>query len=437
MKVLHPQLISRAAKKILPVLGLILCLHETAKCQGGSKELVFKDGVLVSGVAGNDGAIYRFSQVDSKLDALVKVTGRSDNKVKLVSIDVTSAGWDKAFQPQVTYGTNNTTPNGISDWYMEFEITFVGRGTNTVSEIGKFDCSAIDIDGNGHLISENATFFGIESYILEANSLLNITNVVDPATGQVIGKKFQGPVLNFVSIDTSGTPVMTTLNYKNKSKIIIRAGAHANGASTASDRLYAFWFRSFSYNSAEVNILPLKMNSFNAKLKANKVELNWEVSEQNNISHYVVERSLDGNDYVEAGIVFANEEGLNKYNYTDVINIKKKGMLYYRLKAVSNIGNHMFSSTRLIRLEEEVSLTIKTYPNPFTKELRVSVPQTWQDRKISFELYNMNGQLVKQLNSNKASQTEVINVDELGNGLYTMKVTSVAGVVSQQIIKAR
>src|SRR5687767_1203825 len=65
-----------------------------------------------------------------------------------------------------------------------------------------------------------------------------------------------------------------------------------------------------------VTSLPLKMNAFNAKLNANKVELNWEVSEQMNISHYVVERNLNGNGFDDAGVVIAHDDGLNKYKFT-------------------------------------------------------------------------------------------------------------------------
>jgi hypothetical protein len=253
----------------------------------------------------------------------------------------------------------------------------------------------------------------------------------------VIGKKFQGPVVNFVSIDTTGTPVMVTARFKDKNKLTIRAGAHANGASSAADRLYAFWFRSFNYNSAEVNILPLKMNSFNAKLKSNRIELNWEVSEQQNISHYIVERSLDGLGYAEAGLVFANDDGLSKYNYTDVISGKKKGMIYYRLKAVSNVGTHIYSSTRLIKMEEAPVYTVSTYPNPCVNELRISVPQMWQDQRITYELYNLKGQLVKRVENDKASQTEVINVASINSGIYALKISSVAGVASHQIVKSK
>ena len=129
--------------------------------------------------------------------------------------------------------------------------------------------------------------------------------------------------------------------------------------------------------------LPLKMNTFNAKLNANKVNLSWEVSEQQNISYYIIERNLDGNGYDDAGVVFANNDGLSKYSFTDDVNGKKKGLILYRLKAVNTVGKYTYSSTRMIRMEEVQTLTVSTYPNQCVNELRISVPQLWQDYKIT------------------------------------------------------
>jgi len=439
MKLLYPHINTQVRNGliILTISTVSLPAFSQVIGQGvGSKELSFRNAVLDSGVAGADNAIYRFTKVETKIDALVRIVKRSDSKVKLLSIDVVNAGWDKAFQPQVTYN-NNTTPAGISNWYMEFEIKFVETGTKIATEVAKFDCSGIDIDGNGQYISENVTFFGIDSYTLEANSMLNIVPVPDPETGALTGKLFQGPRVNFVSIDTSGTTVMTTVSYKDKTKFRMRAGGNSIGASGAADRLYAFWFRSFNYNSAEINILPIKMNAFNAKLNSNKVMLDWEVSEQQNISHYIVERSLDGAKYKEAGLVFANSDGLNKYNYTDLVSMKSKSMVYYRLKAVSFVGTHIYSLTKMIRMDEEKIMKVLSYPNPVTTELRVSIPQTWQDQTVSYDLYNLNGQLIKNVSINRAGQTEVLNMQGVQKGMYTVKVSCKAGTAIQKIMKAQ
>ena len=109
--------------------SLLLILLAFYVCFASAQELVFKDPVLISGVAGGDGAIYRFTKVNNYVDALVTINGRSSSLVSLVNLDMTFTGHGKAFQPQVTCN-NNATLAGISDWWMEFKISFVNTGAN-------------------------------------------------------------------------------------------------------------------------------------------------------------------------------------------------------------------------------------------------------------------------------------------------------------------
>ncbi|MGO8056169.1 hypothetical protein, partial [Rhizobium leguminosarum] len=71
------------------VLLLILSLYSFFAL---SQDLIFKNAILESGVAGSDGAIYRFIKVNSKVDALVTISARSSAQVKLQDIDKKAAG---------------------------------------------------------------------------------------------------------------------------------------------------------------------------------------------------------------------------------------------------------------------------------------------------------------------------------------------------------
>src|SRR3954451_8761840 len=64
-------------------------------------ELVFKDPILIKGVDGMDGATYLFKNAAEGIDATIQILKRSDPQVIINALDITSIGWDKAFQPQV------------------------------------------------------------------------------------------------------------------------------------------------------------------------------------------------------------------------------------------------------------------------------------------------------------------------------------------------
>lgn len=421
---------------MLALLFMILSLAASAQ------ELSFKDPELSSGIDKQDGAVYRFKNVITSggpnVDALVKINGRSSSQVKLLDIDTKSTGHNKAFQPQITYGDNNS-PAGITDWWMEFEINFVSSNNGAVAKVDSFRVTAIDLDGNGDKINEWVSFYDNKAYTFESNTLLQALNLLD-VLGGLIGKQFNGPVTNFVDIDTSSTSVMVTNLYQNKSSFRIRTGAHSTGANGAADRMYSFWFKSFNYQAPATFHLPLVLNQFNATLSNKKVNLNWVTGMEKELSHFVIERSVNGVDYVEAGKVSAKGSSNVKidYSYQDPLNSGVKGMIYYRLRMVDIDNKYQYSPVRVIRVAElNDEVKILAYPNPVTTELRVTLPQDWQNTKLSFALYNVNGQLVKQVINNRSGQTETINVSDVPAGLYMMKVNNGDQSAVQRIVKTK
>ena len=407
-----------------------------------AQELSFKDPELVSGIDKQDGAIYRFRNVITSggpnVDAMVTINGRSSSQVKLLDIDKKTSGHNKAFQPQITYG-NNSSPAGITDWWMEFEISFINSNNGAAAKVDSFRITAIDLDGNGDKINEWASFYDNKSYTFESNTLLQAINLLD-LLGGLIGKQFNGPVSNFVDIDTSATNVMVTNLYQNKSSFRVRAGAHSTGASGAADRMYSFWFKSFNYQAPATFHLPLVLNQFNATLSNKKVSLSWVTGMEKELSHFVIERSTNAVDYVEAGTVSAKGSSNVKidYNFQDVLNSGASGMVFYRLRMVDIDSRYQYSPVRAIRaVEMKDEVKILAYPNPVTNELRITLPQDWQDQKVSYGLYNVNGQLVKKLVNDKSGQTEIMNVSDIAVGLYIMKVSNGDQSAVQRIVKTK
>jgi hypothetical protein len=141
MKLLYPSpklnsFILFVIKTAIAILILVAGFYSVANAQT-SQELVFKNAALYSGTDGADNAVYRFPSVMSGIDALVKINSRSSSMVKLVTIDLTNTGFEKSFQPQVTYG-DNTSPAGNTEWWMEFQVSFVQSYTNTPAVVSAY-----------------------------------------------------------------------------------------------------------------------------------------------------------------------------------------------------------------------------------------------------------------------------------------------------------
>ena len=118
-------------------------------------ELVFRNPTLVQGQANKQGAIYRFTNVTTGIDAEMKLVKFSRPDIVMQNVDLSSMGWDKAFQPQ--FGLpGNVAP--FQNWYIDFEVTFYKAGTNQKQKMAKVDMTALDVDGDGLSIAEYATF---------------------------------------------------------------------------------------------------------------------------------------------------------------------------------------------------------------------------------------------------------------------------------------
>jgi hypothetical protein len=82
---------------------------------------------------------------------------------------------------------------------------------------------------------------------------------------------------------------MTTNHYTNRNNFRLRTGARSSGVSGAADRLYSFWFKTFTYESPVTAALPLTLLDWNARLNDNKVLLSWATDMQKNTSHFVID----------------------------------------------------------------------------------------------------------------------------------------------------
>ena len=427
-----------------PSVFLTLLLVSITSFSQTLPELSFKNPVLISGTAGQDGAKYRFPNVTTganPLDVIVEIKGRSANDVVLGTIDSTGVGWDKAFQPVL--GVPNVGAN--REWWIKFKMEFVKSGTNNKQKIDTFYITGLDIDGdNGHLNEwaemDKAKSLQISTVSNLSSSLLN--SVIDLINFDNDGDDYRinGPITNYTGIDTSSTAVMATYKYTQKDNIEFKMGGSTNASggspAAASMRLNSLWFKQFSL--APLVSLPVNLIDFGAVLNKSKVDLKWITASEKNVSHFEIERSTDGVNYSQAAVMFAygNTSETKTYTFSNDISNVNSSLIYYRLRSVDIDGKSQLSQVRVIRIgKQNEMLKMVTYPNPVTSELRITLPSSWQGKEVIFEIFNQNGQKLKASKNGSASQTENISVNDLAKGFYLVKATCEGQTAQQKIIK--
>jgi hypothetical protein len=186
-------------------------------------------------------------------------------------------------------------------------------------------------------------------------------------------------------------------------------------------------------------MLPVKLIAFNANLDKAKTNLTWITSMESNTSHFVIERSYDAVSFTGVGIVLAygTSGEVRNYSFTDDVSHSAATVIYYRLRTVDTDGKFSYSPIRIIRLSSVTGneIAILSYPNPVGNELRITVPAAWQNKKVTFEILNVNGQVIKKVESANSSQTETIDVSRLASGFYLVRATCNNESAQQKIIK--
>lgn len=397
-------------------------------------ELVFSNSSLYSGTAGNDGAVYLFPSVTTGLDALVTIKGRSSGSVILTNIDLPGNGYAKALQPQVKLNNSGTT-NGATSWWMEFEVQFVKAGTTTPQLLSQFKATALDIDGDDDRLREWNSFYQPAAYTTEAITKLSVSNLV--VSGKTAGKTFTGTNVNHNGIDTSATDLMATMTYYYTSSVKFRVGAITTGASSNTNRMHSVYFKGFPYASAIT--LPVKLSSFTAMLSNGAADLRWTTATEINASHFVVERSTDGLNYEQAGLVFAfgNSSDTKSYSFRDNISNIGSDVVYYRLRMVDLDSRSEFSDVRILKLKQASGnvLAVQAYPNPATSELRLTLPVSFQDKPGAIELYTAAGTVLRRIETGRFSQTETLNLATLAPGVYIVRVNCEGQLAQQRVVK--
>ncbi|OAV44057.1 T9SS type A sorting domain-containing protein [Lewinella sp. 4G2] len=148
-------------------------------------------------------------------------------------------------------------------------------------------------------------------------------------------------------------------------------------------------FLEISYNNGRditlttVSVLPLDLLSFTGKARNKNNLLSWTTANEEDFSHFEVQRSADGNTWQLLGAVAGAAEGRNAGQY-DYVDDKPQSSAYYRLRMVDLDGSYAFSP--IVYLEREVTAELRVFPNPNSGSFDLRLPEV--SEPLSLALYS-------------------------------------------------
>jgi hypothetical protein len=173
--------------------------------------------------------------------------------------------------------------------------------------------------------------------------------------------------------------------------------------------------------------LPVELVSLAAVCEenGNDVKVRWTTASEQNSSHFTVERSVDGINWLILGTVNAAGTSTSNLNY-EMIDSDTRGysVIYYRLNQFDNNGvSKAYGPISAECLSEQ--LDFEVFPNPAGNEVTVLLHGEHQEGQTSIHITDINGKEVKTIfYSEQVGKLISVDLRNLEQGVYIVRLVN-------------
>ena len=158
----------------------------------------------------------------------------------------------------------------------------------------------------------------------------------------------------------------------------------------------------------------------------NNVCLLWLTENEQNFSHFEIEKSNDGRNFVTLNNVPArNTAGRNTYTSSDASPVN--GDNFYRLKITDLDGTIRYS--KIIKVNIGKPELVSAQPNPSSDIVIIKGVADYRELRV----VDLNGKVMQQQNIQKS--IEEINVSKLSTGVYIIQLVNDSKTTTLKLVK--
>jgi hypothetical protein len=181
--------------------------------------------------------------------------------------------------------------------------------------------------------------------------------------------------------------------------------------------------------------LPVTFVSFNGQLINNQVKLDWKTISERNNSYFIIERSLNTQNWTEIIKVTAKGEAQTLTSYQAFDENPQVGTNYYRLWQVDKDGKREMYP-RWVDIVYNYSAINSIYPNPTIDKLNIKLKSNPKE-PVQLRIINASGKVLQEIRFQKTAIEDevVLNVKDLPNGIYFLEILSVKGRETLKFVK--
>ncbi len=187
--------------------------------------------------------------------------------------------------------------------------------------------------------------------------------------------------------------------------------------------------------------LPVKLLSFSGSLRNDISTLSWETENEENFSHFEIERSSDGFNFsLKGNKASLGQAGRSYYQFTDNLATITGNVFWYRLKIVDLDGSFKYSDVIMIRRDQKSLTGLIMNPNPVVNGIG-TVRFTAQSQGLAtFRIMDANGRLLLQQQSKiteGVNSVAINNLNKLEPGTYVIQMINGAEINTSRFIIIR
>jgi hypothetical protein len=332
------------------------------------------------------------SNLNKTYDMAAASTGLLINNISSVTSGAAIGDVSVAnFSNPMTHNTNLTLSNGEQFSFSEPVNHVTGAILYAVKDPPEVQTGILGLGGNDH-------YFGV--FLSEAASPRMYKAVYNYTGNPLISTGTENTLQLFIRQDNS---VKTWTN----------SGAALN---TTANTLTVTGVNTEYILGSSGYGLPVTMLSFEArKISTTTAQLNWKTATELNNKGFEVQRSFDGNYFVNIGFIngAGNSDVLKEYSTTDIPG--KTGRVYYRLKQV-DFDEHSKLS-QIVSVVFDKQGVIKVYPNPALDQVSIEGVDFYN----RIRLINADGRVVRE-QINNGQYLVSMSLDGCKSGMYILQL---------------
>ncbi|MBK5284648.1 MAG: T9SS type A sorting domain-containing protein, partial [Bacteroidia bacterium] len=186
----------------------------------------------------------------------------------------------------------------------------------------------------------------------------------------------------------------------------------------------------FKLTCSVVNPLPVELISFTGSNQGNRNVLEWATASEINNHYFAIERSHEGSQFAEIGIVKGNGNSTQIISYSFSDDQPVNGINYYRLKQVDYDGDYKYSQIIAVT-NIKVGNRCFVYANETAGGFILSCSQLENSQA---QIINIDGRILKEIKITGNVENK-IDLHDLTNGFYILRINDGEQIQNLKLVK--